>query len=114
MSAVYTLGVIGNENSVDNLCKAMRDKDKEVQGAALRMLKILKSKRSVRKLGKFLLEDRTFRKDVAEVLGEIKDRRALKYLLMVLPTEKDEAKESIETAIEKIAERMNELKIINK
>ncbi len=100
--AVYTLGAIGNHEAVDKLCKAIRDRDKEVQSAAIKMLKLLKAKRSLNKLGKFLLSDKNFRKETAEALGEINDRRALKYLLMVLPEEKDEAKKAIEDAIIKI------------
>ena len=61
-----------------------------------------KSKYSLDKLGEFLIEDKFFRKDAAEILGQIKERKALKYLLVVLPEEKGEIKEAIEKAVAKI------------
>ncbi len=100
--SAYTLGAIGNDESVDSLCKAIYDSDREVQKAALNALKVLKPKRSLYKVGKFLLSDRNLRKETAEVLGAIEDRRAMKYLLLVLSEEKEEARVAIESAIIKI------------
>ena len=102
LSAVYALGAIGNSNAVDKLCDAMKDRDKEVQKAAIRMLKVSKSSRSVKKLGEFFVENKDFRKDIAEALAETHNKEALSYLLEVLPSEKDQTKEAIEKAIEKI------------
>ncbi|MFC2091561.1 HEAT repeat domain-containing protein [Elusimicrobiota bacterium] len=102
LSAVYTLGMIGDDESIVLLCKALKDSDGEVQLAAIKTLTVLKSEKSLDKLGRYLVQSRDYRSETAQALGQINNRRALKYLLAVLAKEKDQAKKSIEEAVLKI------------
>ncbi|MGM0441565.1 MAG: HEAT repeat domain-containing protein [Elusimicrobiota bacterium] len=99
-NAVYALGSIGNKKSKKAIHIALEDSKKEVQQTGISLLGDIQSSVSVDALGKLFLEDRYFRVSISRAFKKIGDRRALQYLLEVLPQEKTEIKAAIEETVE--------------
>ncbi len=101
-NAVYALGSIATREAGEAVHLALKDDNSEVKKAAAAVLRTLGFPESVDPLGELLLKDRYLITEVCKAFKEIGDRKALEYLLEILPDKKGKNKQVVEETIESI------------
>lgn len=84
IAAAEKLGKRANRKATDNLCLMLYDYDPEVQFAAIEALRIIGDKRATNAFNFFLPQKTCYhRREMAEAMGELHDRRAVPVLAKV-------------------------------